>query len=157
MEHPRRTRLVAGPARKEAPHLLARLGLGGGALRGVERLGAAETGHGRGQIGELLRLEREGPHTPEVQVSLHRRIPVVVVAIVVSVLIMLTCAGAGFLLLLFFVIGIVLLRRRGKKNVTAKEAVQAGAERVSQVFLRTKGGLQAVDDEDDKEDNRPIG
>lgn len=72
-----------------------------------------------------------------------------IIAIVVSLLITATCLGAGFFLLLFFVVGIVLLRRRGKKNVTAKEAVQAGAERVSQVFMRTSGGLQAVDDSDE--------
>lgn len=72
-----------------------------------------------------------------------------IIAIVVSLLVTSLCAGAGFLLVLFFIVGVVMLRRRGKKNVTAKEAVQAGAERVSQVFTRTSGGLQAVDDDDD--------
>jgi uncharacterized membrane protein len=72
-----------------------------------------------------------------------------IIAIVVSLLVTATCLGAGFFLLLFFVVGLVMLRRRGKKNVTAKEAVQVGAERVSQVFMRTSGGLQAVDDDAD--------
>ncbi|MEQ1501708.1 MAG: hypothetical protein ABMB14_05730 [Myxococcota bacterium] len=79
------------------------------------------------------------------------------IIVVVSSVLGLGCSCAAVVLLLLFVVGVVMLRRRGKTNVTAKEAVQAGAERVSQVFLRTKGGLQAVDDEDDKEDNRPIG
>jgi hypothetical protein len=81
-----------------------------------------------------------------------------IIAIVVSLLMALLCGGAALLLLLLFVVGLVLLRRRGKKNITAKMAVKAGAERVSQVFMRTEGGLKAVDDEDDDEgDPRPIG
>ncbi|MEZ4238874.1 MAG: hypothetical protein R3F59_39215 [Myxococcota bacterium] len=74
---------------------------------------------------------------------------------VVMLLISLVCAAAAVLLLLLFVVGLVMLRRRGKKNISAREAVQAGAERVSQVFMRTEGGLRPVDDED--EDDRPIG
>lgn len=78
-----------------------------------------------------------------------------IIAIVVSLTLTVVCVGGAAVLLLLFVVGLVLLRRRGKQNVTAKEAVAAGAERVSQVFLRTKGGLQAVDDEGD--DKREIG
>ena len=46
------------------------------------------------------------------------------------------------------IIGFVLLRRRGKKQVTAKEAVEAGVESVSAVFVRTKDGLEELDDDD---------
>jgi hypothetical protein len=75
------------------------------------------------------------------------------IIILISSLLAFLCAGAGFVLFLLFVIGLVLLRRRGKKKVSAKEAVQAGAERVSQVFMRTKGGgLQAVDGDDQEDD-----
>jgi hypothetical protein len=45
-----------------------------------------------------------------------------------------------------------LLRRR-KKKVTVKAAVSAGAESVSQVFQRGKGGqLEGADDDDDEDD-----
>ena len=74
----------------------------------------------------------------------------IIISLLVSVVCSLLCFGAGILLLLF-VIGLVLLRKRGKQNVTAQEAVAAGAERVSQVFRRKPGGgLEAVDDEEDK-------
>ncbi|MEQ1565534.1 MAG: hypothetical protein ABMA64_07850 [Myxococcota bacterium] len=74
------------------------------------------------------------------------------IIVIVSSLLAFLCAGAGFVLFLLFVIGFVLLRRRGKK-VTAKEAVAVGAERVSQVFMRTKdGGLQPVQADDQEDD-----
>jgi hypothetical protein len=76
------------------------------------------------------------------------------IIVIISSLLAFLCAGVGFVLFLLFVIGLVLLRRRGKKKVTAKEAVAAGAERVSQVFMRTKGGgLQAVDGSDDDQED----
>ena len=62
---------------------------------------------------------------------------IALVALAVSVLL---CGGGVLLLILLFVLGFVLLRRRGKKKVTAQEAVRVGAERVSQVFRRTKDG-----------------
>jgi hypothetical protein len=70
------------------------------------------------------------------------------IGIAISLLLSLFCCGIGvfvFVLLL----GFMLLRRRGKKKITVKDAVSAGAERVSQVFVRGKGGLEAMDDDDD--------
>lgn len=85
-----------------------------------------------------------------------------VISIVVSLISMVLCAGIAFF---FFclVLGIILLRRRGKKNVTAKEAVATGVETVSMVFRRNaEGDLEAVaakdldeDDDDDDEDEAP--
>jgi len=71
-----------------------------------------------------------------------------VIAIVVSLLLSLLCCGGSFF---FFVLilGFVLLRRRGKKTITVQDAVKTGAVSVSQVFVRAKGGLEAMDDEDD--------
>ena len=59
----------------------------------------------------------------------------------------LICCGGSFFLILL-VLGFIVLRRRGKKNVSAREAVNAGVESVSQVFVRGKGGLQPADDDD---------
>ena len=74
---------------------------------------------------------------------------VTIVALVVSILSSLLCCGAGIFLFLL-VLGIFLLRRRGKKKVTVKEAVSAGAESVSQVFVRKPGGgLAELDDDED--------
>ncbi len=74
-----------------------------------------------------------------------------ILIVTVLSLLVLMCGGGGMVLLLLFVVGLVLLRRRGKQNVTAKEAVKAGAESVSQMFMRTKdGGLAAVEDGDDE-------
>jgi hypothetical protein len=66
---------------------------------------------------------------------------------IAALLSLLCCTATIFILLL--VIGIVLLRRRGKKEISMKAAVSAGAESVSQVFVRGKKGLEAMDDEDD--------
>lgn len=71
-----------------------------------------------------------------------------IVAILISMLMSLLCCGLGIFMLLF-VIGIVMLRRRGRKKVTMKEAVSAGASTVSQVFVRGQGGLEALGDDDD--------
>jgi hypothetical protein len=70
------------------------------------------------------------------------------VAIVISLLMSLFCCGIGVFMFVLL-LGFMLLRRRGKKKITMKQAVSAGAERVSQVFVRGKGGLQAADDDDD--------
>lgn len=67
-----------------------------------------------------------------------------VISIVVSLLSLLLCSGFAFL---FFclILGIILLRRRGKKKVTAREAVKEGVETVSMVFRRnSEGDLEAV-------------
>ena len=58
------------------------------------------------------------------------------------------CCG-GFVLIFVLILGFVLLRRRGQKKVTARAAMSAGVESVSQVFVRGKGGLQPADEDDD--------
>ena len=72
-----------------------------------------------------------------------------IIAAVVFSLLVLMCGGGGLVLLLLFVVGLILLRRRGQKDVTARDAVKAGAESVSQMFMRTKDGNLAPMDEDD--------
>ncbi len=58
------------------------------------------------------------------------------------------CCG-GSLLVMLAIIGFVVLRRRGSQDVSAKAAVNAGVESVSQVFIRGKGGgLEPADDDD---------
>ena len=53
-----------------------------------------------------------------------------------------------WVLVMLAIIGFVVLRRRGSKDVSAKAAVNAGVESVSQVFVRGKGGgLEPADDE----------
>ncbi len=70
-----------------------------------------------------------------------------IVIILVSLLTSLLCCG-GSLLVMLAIIGFVVLRRRGSKDVSAKAAVNAGVESVSQVFVRGKGGgLEPADDE----------
>ena len=77
-----------------------------------------------------------------------------IISIIVSLLSLVLCTGVAFFLFCL-VLGIVLLRRRGKKNVTANEAVKHGVETVSMVFRRgADGNLEEVtgpgadDDED---------
>ena len=79
-----------------------------------------------------------------------------IISILCSLLSLLVCLGVAFLFFCF-VLGIILLRRRGKKNVTAREAVSTGVESVSMVFRRNEDGeLAAVtgegEDDDDEED-----
>jgi len=75
--------------------------------------------------------------------------PTTLAILIVSILLTLLCGGGGFLLLILFVVGVVLLRRRRKK-VTAQDAVRVGAERVSQIFRRTKDGkIEVVKDGDE--------
>lgn len=70
-----------------------------------------------------------------------------IIALLVSLLMSLLCCGGGIFFFLL-VIGVIMLRRRGKKNITAKEAVATGVESVSQVFTRrADGGLDAGDDD----------
>ncbi len=69
------------------------------------------------------------------------------IAITVSLLLSLFCCGIGVFLFVLL-LGFLMLRRRGKKKISMKDAVSAGAERVSQVFVRGKGGLEAADDDD---------
>lgn len=74
-----------------------------------------------------------------------------IIIVVVFSLLVLMCGGGGLVLLLLFVIGVVLLRRRGQKDVTPTAAVKAGAESVSQMFMRTKdGGLAPMEEDDDE-------
>ncbi len=65
--------------------------------------------------------------------------PTTLAILIAAVVLSLLCGGGGFLLFVVFVVGVVLLRRRRKK-VTAQDAVRVGAERVSQIFRRTKDG-----------------
>lgn len=71
-----------------------------------------------------------------------------IIGLLVSLLTMVLCCGLALFVFLLAV-GLVILRRRGKKDVTMKEAVSAGAETVSQVFVRGQGGLEALGDDDD--------
>lgn len=70
------------------------------------------------------------------------------IALAVSLVLSLLCCGLGVFLFVV-VLGFWLLRRRGKKKITVKEAMNAGAVSVSQVFVRGQGGLQDYDDSDD--------
>ena len=74
------------------------------------------------------------------------------IALAVSALFAVVCGGGGFLVFVLGIVGFIVLRRRGKKTVSAQEAVSAGVESVSQVFVRGQGGLQALDDDEDDED-----
>lgn len=71
------------------------------------------------------------------------------IIIIVSALLSVLCGGATCIFIALMILGFVLLRRRGKKKVTAQEAVKAGVESVSQVFVRGQGGLSPMDDDDD--------
>jgi uncharacterized protein (TIGR03382 family) len=75
--------------------------------------------------------------------------PTTLAILVAAILFTVLCGGGGLLLLLLLIVGVVLLRRR-KKRVTAQEAVKVGAERVSQIFRRTKDGkIEPVRDGDE--------
>ncbi len=69
------------------------------------------------------------------------------IIVIISALLSLLCCG-GTLFLFVLILGFVLLRRRGQKDVTARDAMSAGVESVSQVFVRGKSGLEAADDDD---------
>ena len=71
----------------------------------------------------------------------------VIIGLVVALLSLL-CSGGACILFFLMILGFILLRRRGKKKVSAKEAVSAGVESVSGVFVRTSGGLKAVDEDE---------
>ena len=72
---------------------------------------------------------------------------------IVIALLTLVCGGGGLFIFVCGIVGFIVLRRRGKKKVSAQEAVSAGVESVSQVFVRGSGGLQALDDDDDDDDD----
>ena len=73
------------------------------------------------------------------------------IIMIVSLTLSLLCSGGFCLFFVFLIVGIIVLRRRGKKEVSAKEAVAAGVESVSQVFVRGKMGLEELDEDDDDE------
>lgn len=75
------------------------------------------------------------------------------VTLIISVLSSLCCCG-GFFLLLFLVLGMVLLRKRGKKDISPKEAVVAGAEQVSQMFVRPKKSREELMRDEDEDERR---
>lgn len=64
---------------------------------------------------------------------------------------LLSCLGCcGFwVLLLMLIFGYFLLSKKGKKpsEIAPQAAMKAAAQQVSQVFVRGKGGLSALDDE----------
>lgn len=71
-----------------------------------------------------------------------------ILSILISLFLSLLCCGFWVLIFLL-VLGFFLLRRRGKKKVTAAEAVKVAAVEVSQVFVRGKHGLEVLDDDDE--------
>lgn len=71
-----------------------------------------------------------------------------IVFALISLLLGLVCCG-GSIFVILAIVGFIVLRRRGSKNVSAKAAVNAGVESVSQVFIRGQGGgLEPADDDD---------
>ena len=74
-------------------------------------------------------------------------------------IISLLCSGLCcllFVVLFFALIGMMFLRKRGKKNVGAREAVQAGVE-LSRAFVRgekTREQLLAEEDDDYNDKNK---
>lgn len=72
------------------------------------------------------------------------------VTYIVSALCSLTCCFLFFVLVLA-IVGSMFLKKRGKKNVSAAEAIRAGAE-VSRAFVRgekTREQLLAEEDEEE--------
>lgn len=65
---------------------------------------------------------------------------------------LLCCTGAALLICLF--VGMTFLRKKGKKNVTPKEAVKAGAEQVSQMFIKPKKTREQLMAEEEEEERR---
>jgi hypothetical protein len=68
------------------------------------------------------------------------------IILIISALLSLLCCG-GTLFLFVLILGFVLLRRRGQTDVSARDAMNAGVESVSQVFVRGQSGLEAADDD----------
>ena len=64
------------------------------------------------------------------------------------------CCCMGFFLVLFLVVGMMFLRKRGKKDISAQEAVKVGAEQVSQMFVRPKKSREELMREEDEEERR---
>ncbi|MFZ5479417.1 MAG: hypothetical protein ACOZNI_21815 [Myxococcota bacterium] len=63
------------------------------------------------------------------------------------------CCCSGFVLIFLLIVGMMVLRKKGKKNVSAKEAIQAGAE-VSRAFVRGKKTREELLAEEDEEEGR---
>ncbi len=64
------------------------------------------------------------------------------------------CCCLGFFLLVFLVVGMLFLRKRGKKDITAQEAVKVGAEQVSQMFVRPKKSREELMRDEDEDERR---
>lgn len=58
-----------------------------------------------------------------------------------------------FFVLVLAIIGMMFLRKKGKKNVTAKDAILAGAE-VSRAFVRGEKTREQLLAEEDEEERR---
>ncbi len=64
------------------------------------------------------------------------------------------CCCLGFVLMIFLIVGMLFLRKRGKKDISAQEAVKVGAEQVSQMFVRPKKSREELMREEDEEERR---
>ena len=69
-----------------------------------------------------------------------------------SALSCLCCVGA-FVLIICLIVGMTLLRKKGKKDIGAREAVVAGAEQVSQMFVRPKKSREELMREEDEDEH----
>ena len=65
------------------------------------------------------------------------------------------CCFGGFLLIICLVVGMTFLRKKGKKDIGAREAVVAGAEQVSQMFVRPKKSREELMREEDEDERGP--
>jgi len=75
-----------------------------------------------------------------------------IIFMVVGLITTTLCGGGSCLFVLLLIVGVLALRKRGKKKITAREAMNAGVESVSQVFVRGQGGLEPADDDDDDDE-----
>lgn len=75
------------------------------------------------------------------------------VTYIVSALCSLTCCFLFFVLVLA-IVGSMFLKKRGKKNVSAAEAIRAGAE-VSRAFVRGEKTREQLLAEEDEEEGGP--
>lgn len=74
---------------------------------------------------------------------------------IVSIVLGLLCSGSCcllFVVLLLAIIGTIFLRKRGKKKVSAKEAIRAGAD-VSRAFIRGQKSREELLREAELEDD----
>ena len=70
-------------------------------------------------------------------------------AIVASAISSLCCCLA-FVLFILLIIGVLTMRKKGKKKVTAREAIATGADQVSRVFVRGQKSREEMLAEEDE-------